>query len=306
MTELPSLRELEVFRATIFAGSATTAAQRLGISQPSVSRALAQIEQRIGMILFLRQNGRLVPTAEALALNRELDSVFESLDKVRHFATEADAMRGGRLRILAPPSFCSYFVTPTIVEFKRAHPGVLIEFRVLSSQEAVNKITSNEGDLAITTNRVTHPGVRMETMLETQSVCVMPMGHRLAPRETIHAKDLEGEDFIALVSNLKARQGVDRIFERGGVSRNIIVETTTNHAACECVAAGLGVTVINPFPVISNFTGQIVVRPFIPKFQHSIYAMFPSETAPNWLGRAFLSYLKRNATAWRADGSDSI
>ena len=80
MTELPSLRELEVFRATIFAGSATTAAQRLGISQPSVSRSLAQIEERMGMILFLRQNGRLVPTAEAMALNRELDSVFESLD----------------------------------------------------------------------------------------------------------------------------------------------------------------------------------------------------------------------------------
>ena len=93
MLELPSLRELEVFRATISAGSATSAAQRLGISQPSVSRALAQIEQRVGMILFLRQNGRLVPTAEALALNNELEDVFESLDRVRRFAVEADASR---------------------------------------------------------------------------------------------------------------------------------------------------------------------------------------------------------------------
>ena len=74
----------------------------------------------------------------------------------------------------------------------------------------------------------------------------------------------------------------------------------TNHAACECVAAGLGITVINPFPVISNFTDQIVIRPFVPKFEHSVYAVFPSETAPNWLGRAFLSYLKRNAINWRA------
>ncbi len=300
MLELPSLRELEVFRATISAGSATSAAQRLGISQPSVSRALAQIEQRVGMILFLRQNGRLVPTAEALALNNELDDVFESLDRVRRFAVEADASRGGRLRVLAPPSFCSHFVTPTIVEFKQAHPNVLIEFRVVSSQEAINRITSCEADLAVTTNRVAHAGVRMETMLQTQSICAMPIGHRLASRQTIHAKDLEGENFIALTSNLKARRGVDRIFERGGITRNIIVETTTNHAACECVAAGLGITVINPFPVISNFTDQIVIRPFVPKFEHSVYAVFPSETAPNWLGRAFLSYLKRNAINWRA------
>ncbi|WNK00046.1 LysR substrate-binding domain-containing protein [Thalassospiraceae bacterium LMO-JJ14] len=301
MLELPSLRELEVFRATISAGSATSAAQRLGISQPSVSRALAQIEQRMGMILFLRQNGRLVPTAEALALNNELEDVFESLDRVRHFADEADALRGGRLRVLAPPSFCSYFVTPTIVEFKRAHPQVLIEFRVVSSQEAVNKITSFEADIAVTTNRIAQPGVRMEAILQTQSVCVMPVGHRLASQQTVYAKDLEGEAFIALTSNLKARRGVDRIFEKGGISRDIIVETTTNHAACECVASGLGVTVINPFPVISNFKGQVVVRPFLPKFEHSVYAVFPSETAPNWLGRAFMSYLKRNAATWRAE-----
>lgn len=254
----------------------------------------------MGMILFLRQNGRLVPTAEAIALNHELESVFESLDRVRHFAVEADALRGGRLRVLAPPSFCSYFVTPTIVEFKRAHPTVVIEFHVVSSLEAFRRISDSEGDLAVTTNRITHPGVRMETMLETQSVCVLPIGHRLAARQSIHAKDLDGEPFIALTSNLKARQGVDRIFERDGVSRNIVVETTTNHAACECVAAGLGVTVINPFPVISNFTGQIIVRPFLPKFQHSVYAMFPSVTAPNWLGRAFMSYLKRSAATWRA------
>jgi DNA-binding transcriptional LysR family regulator len=301
MIQLPSLRELEVFRATIHAGSATTAAMQLGISQPSVSRALAQIEQRMGMILFMRKNGRLAPTAEAIGLNRELDRVFESLDRVRNFAVESDAVRGGRLRVLAPPSFCSFFVTPTIVEFKRAHPNVLIEFHVTSSREALSKIASAEGDLAVTTNRVTHPGVRMETMLETQSVCVMPPGHRLASQSTIFAKDLEGEDFIALTSNLKARQGVDRIFEKGGTTRKITVETTTNHAACECVAAGLGVTVINPFPVISNFSGQIVVRPFLPKFEHTVYAMFSADTAPNWLGRAFLSYLKRNATTWRAE-----
>ena len=89
MVEIPSLRELEVFRATVFSSSATAAAERLGISQPSVSRILANIEQRMGMILFLRQNGRLVPTAEAFALNDELETVFEGLERVRHFAAEA-------------------------------------------------------------------------------------------------------------------------------------------------------------------------------------------------------------------------
>ena len=301
MLELPSLRELEVFRTTLTTGSATAAAERLGVSQPTVSRTLAQTEERMGMILFLRQNGRLMPTAEAIALNAQLDTLFDGIDQVRRFADTADAIRGGRLRVLAPPSFCSHFVTPMIVEFKHAHPNVTIELRVVSSHEALNAITTSEGDLAIITNRHTHPGVRMESLLVTRSVCVMPPDHPLTSRKEIKPHDLEGEDFIALSNIMRARRGIDRIFERAGVNRHIVVETTTNHSACECAAAGLGVTVINPFPVLQNFGSQVAVRPFAPKYEHNIFAVFPVDTAPNWLARAFFAYLKRSAAAWKLD-----
>lgn len=297
-TELPSIRELEVLRATIFTGSATAAAERLGISQPSISRTLAKIEERLNLILFIRQGGRLAPTAEALALNDQLDPIFDGLDRVRSFIQSAEAIRGGRVRVLAPPSFCNHFVTPMMMEFKHAHPTVLVELRVVSSREALGAINAGEGDIAITTNRVAHPGVRMETIISTQSVCVMPPDHPLAKKDVIHATDLEGEAFIALSSNLKARMGVDRIFDRAGVTRNIVAETTTNFCACEFVASGIGITVINPFPVMRNFGDELVTRPFLPKFEHSVFAMFSAEAAPNWLGRAFLAYLKRSAATW--------
>ncbi len=301
MIELPSLRELEVFRTTLVTGSATGAAQRLGVSQPTVSRTLAQIEENMGMILFLRQNGRLVPTAEAMALNNEMNTLFDGIDRVRRFADTANAIRGGRLRVLAPPSFCSHFVTPMIIAFKRAHPSVMIELRVVSSLEAHNAIKASEGDLAIITNRSVDPSVRMESLVTTQSVCVLPLGHPLASLDVVHPQDLEGMDFIALSSIMRARRGVDRIFERAGVKRNIVVETTTNHSACECVAAGLGVTVINPFPVLSSFQGQVAVVPFHPTFKHNIVAVFPLDVAPNWLGRAFTAFLKRSAASWHHD-----
>ncbi len=297
MFELPSFRELDVFRTTLATGSATAAAQRLGISQPSVSRALAQIEERMGMMLFIRQNGRLSPTAEAMALNAELDAVFDSLDRVRGFAETAEAMRGGRLRVMAPPSFCTHFVTPMVIAFKRAHPTIRIELRTVSSQEAQHVIAAGEGDIAVTTNRITHPGVRMESILKTVSVCVIPPDHSLARKKSVHATDLEGEDFIALSSNHRARRGVDRLFERAGVTRNIILEANTNLTACEMAAAGLGITVVNPFPVLQHLKDEVVIRPFTPLFHHTIFAMLPNETAPNWLGRAFLSYLKRSAAA---------
>ena len=78
----PTLRELEVFRSVIRCGKTTAAARQLGISQPAVSRALAQLEARKGEMLFRRDGNRLVPTAEALALDRELEPMFEVLARL--------------------------------------------------------------------------------------------------------------------------------------------------------------------------------------------------------------------------------
>ena len=296
-TLLPSLRELEVFRATVATGSTTHAAQRLGISQPAVSRALAQLEQRLGVMMFIRQSGRLTPTAEALAFNVELEPLFEGLDRIRNFSTAAEALKGGRLRVLAPPSFCSLFVVPCIAEFKREHPSVMVELKVVSTVEAVASIAAGAADLAVTANRAPDQGVRMENILTTETMCMMPPDHRLAGKAEIRPQDLAGEPMIALTRTMSTRLDVDRIFERAGVEREIVLETSTNLSSCEYVAAGLGLTVVNPFPVLAGFEGRIVARPFRPKFEHRISAMFPADGAANWLSRAFFAYLKRHALA---------
>src|SRR5712672_1970405 len=78
----PSLREIEALRAMIATGKTTQAARQLGTSQPSVSRAIASLEARLGQPLFARRNGRLAPTAEALALEARAAVVFDLLDQL--------------------------------------------------------------------------------------------------------------------------------------------------------------------------------------------------------------------------------
>ena len=89
--------------------------------------------------------------------------------------------------------------------------------------------------------------------------------------------------------------------DRAQLVEACVADTGNSEAACECAAAGLGVTVINPFPVLQNFGSQVAVRPFAPKYEHNIFAVFPVDTAPNWLARAFFAYLKRSAAAWKLD-----
>ena len=65
-------RQIEVFRAVMGTAHVTRAAERLGSSQPTVSRELARLEQVLGLTLFERVGGRLRPTARALALQEEV------------------------------------------------------------------------------------------------------------------------------------------------------------------------------------------------------------------------------------------
>ena len=65
------IRQIEAFRAVMLRRTVTSAAESLHVSQPAVSRLLADLESRVGFVLFERQQGRLVPTAEARVLFEE-------------------------------------------------------------------------------------------------------------------------------------------------------------------------------------------------------------------------------------------
>ncbi|MBL8669235.1 MAG: LysR family transcriptional regulator, partial [Alphaproteobacteria bacterium] len=78
-----NLRQLEIFRAVMLAGTATAAARQLGIAQPAVSKHLRQMEARLGLALFDRAGKRLVPTADARALLDHAERLFAGLEQVQ-------------------------------------------------------------------------------------------------------------------------------------------------------------------------------------------------------------------------------
>src|SRR6056297_1023170 len=82
MTNRLNLKQLDAFRAVMVSGSTAEAATLLNISQPAVSRSLQNFETAVEYELFLRRNGRLVPTREAEMLFEELDQLYHSFDHI--------------------------------------------------------------------------------------------------------------------------------------------------------------------------------------------------------------------------------
>ncbi|MFD2236908.1 LysR substrate-binding domain-containing protein [Aureimonas populi] len=271
-----TLRELEVLRALVEAGTTTAAARQLGLSQPAVSRALGQLEAQLGRKLFERAGGRLMPTAEALFANEEVEPIFAALSRIQDRTAARRRLHRGAFRIAAPPTIAHRFLPPFIARFGKANPELEMWFEVVSSDVLTTGVAEARFDIALTDSVPSHEGVRMELLLDTTAICALPARHRLVGKEVIRPEDLGAEPFVALTRRHSGRIAIDRVLERAGVTPAIVIETATAVSACEFVREGMGLSLLNPFPIARQMGSGIVVRPFLPEIPYRTSFLMPS------------------------------
>jgi DNA-binding transcriptional LysR family regulator len=292
-----TLRELEILRALVATGKTTAAAHRLGISQPAVSRALSRLESRLDRQLFLRDGGRLLPMAEALAIDAELEPAFAALARIRERADQR-ALKPAVLRIAAPPTIAHRFLPGPVARFVRLHPNLRVSLDVLSSDMLVTQVAEGRIDLAFADVDTAHAGVRLEPYLTTEAVCLLPKGHDLAAKEEITPADLADEPFIALTRRHTARIAIDAVFDEAGIACRRVIETSTAVSAAEFVREGLGATLLNPFPVAARLGPDVVVRPFRPSIRFSASFLLPSSVHVTPAALGFMAHLRGEAVAF--------
>ncbi len=284
------LRHLEILRALVETGKTTAAAQRLGTSQSAVSRGIAQLEAQLGRLLFNRQGGRLTPTAEAFALNEQVKPALAVLERIG--AEDAGRSATGVLRLAAPPTLGHRFLPARIASFIRCNPEIEISFDVIPSDSLITNIAEERVDLGLTDTVPAHAGVRSELLLATEAVCVLPARHRLAAFDCIAPEDLVGEAFIALTRRHSGRFAIDQVLERAGVVPRIVIETATSVSAGEFVREGLGIALLNPFPIARQLGPNVAVRPFLPRIPYRTSFLMPARAPISAAAAAFIAHAR--------------
>jgi len=285
------LRELESLRAVITAGTTIGAARRLGVSQSAVSRALAQLEARVGRTLFVRSASRIEPTAEALRLNEKLDPLFEALAEIE--GAEWAAPDNDPLRLIVPPTLAHHFIIARVASFLKANPGKRLQLDIQSTDVLVSGILDLRYDLGLTSAMIQRTGVNLMPWRRSQIVCAMPEGHALTEKAQITPHDLDGVPLIEFLRRLGTRAITEQIFARAGVHPVQVAETATNMASLELVREGLGVTLINPFPLLATPMAGIEIRPFDAAIYYNTSFVLPAGRPTTQLARQFIRYIKQ-------------
>lgn len=284
------LREFESLRAVVATGTTIGAARRLGISQSAVSRSISQLEARVGRSLFIRRSGRIEPTSDALRLNDKLDPIFETLADIEgaQWATPDDEP----LRLIVPPTLAHHFVISRVASFLKANPGKRLQLDIQATDALISGILELRYDLGLTSGMIQRSGVDLVPWRRSQVVCAMPQDHPLSQKSIVTPQDLDGVALIEFLRRLGTRAITEQLFARNGVRPHQVAETATNMAALELVREGLGVTLINPFPLLSSGLEGIVVRPFDAAIYYNTSFVLPSGRPPSELARQFMRFIK--------------
>lgn len=258
-------RQIEAFRAVMQSGSASRAAELLDVSQPAVSRSIAELERNLGFSLFERISGRLHPTPEGRLFLAEVDRSFVGLDRLKAEAARIRDFGVGQLRIASHAAVGATLVPRAIHLFHKSNPDIPITLQIQSTAQVRELIAHGGFDLGLAADEIDLTGLEHRKFQGWAAICAIPASHRLAGHHTITPEDLDGERFIALAPEDHARHRLEAVFQQRNVRPKVIVETPSSSTVCALALAELGIGIVNPASIDGFRERGLMFRPFVPQ-----------------------------------------
>ena len=175
-----NLRQLEALRATIRAGSITGAAKMMHISQPSVSRLVADLEYAVGFPLFVRVGRGLTPTVEGRHFYEGVEGMFIGVDRLEELAKSIRTSQAGIISIGTIQSIATIELPKAIGRMYNINPEIRFDVQSRNTPAILDAVQTRQIDLGIVGREPDLQGVEILYQTSVPYVCLMPEDHRLA------------------------------------------------------------------------------------------------------------------------------
>lgn len=284
-------------------GTVTAAAERMSLSQPTVSRLLGSLESKLTEPLFERQGRTLNPTRSALEFYDASLRVFEAIENMRQ--TSVVSRSAEILRIMAPPTFALGFLQEAVARFQQTNMNVTVQIDVCSSPTIFRVISEGGADLGITDATIQHEALRHTPFRCAGMVCFMRTDHVLAKMKEIQFDGLDDLAVIGMTHRHPTRSYVERMLKEAGVDWRMVVETSTASSAVSFVQSTGAVSFLSPFPVAGNLPMDVTFRPVQLKRKYTTQFVYPARIGVKSLTRFFM-YVVRELSEQHNDWSEAI
>lgn len=290
-----TFHQLRLLLAVSREGSVSRAAQRLHLTQPTLSTQLRQLAEQVGLPLFERVGRKLHLTAAGHAVLDTAQRVEQELESLDETLAELRGDVVGRLR-LAVVSTAETFIPRLLGDFRRERPAVEVSLVVLNRDAVIRRLTDNLDDLYIMSRPPQAPPVVATPFLSNPLVVVAAAEHPLAGRDTLAIETLAAEEFVLREPGSGTRQAAEQFFAAHGLALRPRLELGSNEAVKQAVAGGLGLSLLSAHALAHAVDEGIAVlrvqgTPLPTQWQ----VVYPAGKHLTPLAGAFLDFLRERA-----------
>lgn len=242
----PTLNQLISFCTVAETGNISKAADRLNISQPPLSRQIAQLESTLGAKLFCRSANGVSLTLAGEQFLHDSRAILDLLDQACDNLRALESGQKGFLK-LGATMYASYSVLPQItMQHRQRYPDISLQFREMIPADLKAALLDGRLDAAISFSEPATTGIDSMVLLSEPLIAALPANHPLAKASHFSLELVSDEPFIT-VPRQSAPVLYDSILEqclRAGFSPHIGLEVTVQQTVMNFVAHGAGVALI--------------------------------------------------------------
>ncbi|MCW2306669.1 LysR substrate-binding domain-containing protein [Rhodobium gokarnense] len=278
----------EAFQVIMRSGTVSGAAEILGRSQPAVSRMIDKLEENLGVKLFERRRGRVVPTHAAHLLLDEVEKLFVSLSSLDNFGRRLEEGLEQGVGIACLPALGLEFMPEVIARFCRERPQARVALNVRMSVSVEKWVATQQVDFGLAETPFLLSGFQTRIFADTVYVAAIPADHPLAGEEVLRPEHLRDHRLVGWAVTVSARRTFDDIMQGAGIAPRQVIESTMSAPICNMVKRGLGVAIVDPFTAWAQRDPGIVYRPFRPHLPCRIALLQPEQRGPSALANELI------------------
>lgn len=250
----PTLKQLRYFSTVVELGSFRQAAQRLGISQPTLTAQIAALENAMETQLLERSHGGTLPTPMGRAILPHVHNILKESREIQNIISKATQSPAGTHRLGVPYTLGPYFLPEVIPEIHRSFPAMRIFVKEDTPQNLERGLQDGTYDFILTPLPLDGTDITCEPLFSEPLYVVAPPDHPLVAEKGIMPKQLIGENFLVIeekhlfflqVQRLAAQYGLKLLYDFAGTSLDTLRQM---------IGTGLGLSFLPALYIRSEIT----------------------------------------------------
>lgn len=289
------VRQLEYFIEVARQKSFSKAAEAIYISQPSISKAIRELESELGVVLFYRNTKFVELTDNGEAILEQAQQIISSFQNIATKLEGVTKLQTGKIHIGLPPITGVTVLAHLLGEFKKEYPTVAINLYEFGSKKIELAIQDGLLDVGVICVPPEDTGIyEMIPLVKDPLRIIMHPGHRLASRTEVCYHDLTDERFILYSNDFGLYDTITERCRQAGLNPHIIFKTSQRELMAQFVAAGLGVAFL-PEKVCQTLDADRIVS--LPMADEQFYL----QLAVAWKKGRYLSHAARTLLEFTKD-----